>query len=101
MENNHNGGTANENAGLQNNAYDTENTIGQENNFDVPAEEIDDIESGTNRSDRDDEDKDNGDLEEDDDTENDEPKISDWGDYDPLNNGMPSENDPAAPGSAV
>lgn len=46
--------------------------------------------------------RDREDQEEEEEEENDEDDtISDWGDYDPLNNGMPSDNDPAAPGSAV
>lgn len=98
MENTNTGAAANENNGLQNNAYDAEDTIGQENNFYVPATQTGGIESDKKLSDRDD---DEDETERDQETDEDEPTISDWGDYDPLNNGMPSDTDPAAPGSAV
>jgi hypothetical protein len=130
MENNNNGGTVQASSDLQNdwqqaekrqiesreeedtlfdlrsaqaNGYGTENNLYDAEKEDVEEgddldEDEDDLDDEDYDDDMDDDDIDEDDLDNDDE---DEPTVSDWGDVDPQNNGFPSSNDPAAPGSAV
>lgn len=79
------------------NGYGTENNLYAEDNDD--SKDDDDLFDDDDDVEEDDLDEDDND--EDNNEEDDDDTISDWGTYDPQNNGMPSDNDPTAPGSAV
>jgi hypothetical protein len=80
MENNHNSGAARDGADHQHDWQLAERDKSDDND----VNDTDNVEQGDVA-----------------DNDADEPTVSDWGDIDPQNNGMPSSNDPTAPGSAV